>query len=261
MPPNRPFDILLEDELDEVLEHEAEKSDADDDDDTDDDDTDQFERVPAMGDIVMNLWKACAKILESDFAICGWYLCVFQRVTDGVRNNDTSERREAVERVIEGLYDGLGFKSDSADNLSDTFWSEWTDFKNQMGKFSSKRMWNSWPAIEGESYIWHDRYSLKVTDVMGYVACHVASKVIGIGAAERSWGDVKQLKSDKRAHLCIEYVERQGVIFGAASLHEARVIRKNAETVEGVDTTYLWTDEDAAYDLGIGKFGIDVEEL
>jgi hypothetical protein len=44
MPFNRPFDILLEDELDEVLEHEAEKShaDDDDDDDTDDDGTDQF---------------------------------------------------------------------------------------------------------------------------------------------------------------------------------------------------------------------------
>jgi hypothetical protein len=39
------------------------------------------------------------------------------------------------------------------------------------------------------------------------------------------------------------------------------VIRKNAKTVEVVDTTYLWTDEDAIYYLGIGKFGIDVEEI
>jgi hypothetical protein len=86
---------------------------------------------------------------------------------------------------------------------------------------------------------------LKVTDVLlRYVACHVTSKVIGIGADERSWGDVKQLKSDKCAHLCIKYVDRQSVIFGAASLHEARVIFNNAEKVKGVDTTYLWTDED-----------------
>jgi hypothetical protein len=72
---------------------------------------------------------------------------------------------------------------------------------------------------------------------------------------------VKQLKSDKRAHLCIESVERQSFIFSTASLHEARVIRKNAETVEGVDTAYLWNDEDAVYGVGIGKFGVDVEEL
>jgi hypothetical protein len=53
--------------------------------------------------------------------------------------------------------------------------------------------------------------------VMGYVDCHVTSEVLGIGAAESYWGDVKQLKSDKRAHLCIEYVERQSVIFGTSS--------------------------------------------
>jgi hypothetical protein len=180
---------------------------------------------------------------------------------DDIHDNDTSEHREAVGHVIEGLYYGLGFKSDSADHLCDTFWSEWTDFSNQMGKFSSKHMWNSRPAIEGESYIWHEQYSLKVTDVMGYVACRVTSTVLGIGASECSWGDVKQLRSDKRDHLCIESVERQSVIFRAASLHEARAIRKNTETVEGVDTTYLWTDEDAIYDLGLMKFGIDVEEL
>jgi hypothetical protein len=102
---------------------------------------------------------------------------------------------------------------------------------------------------------------LNVTDVLGCVACCVIYEVLGIGAAERSWGDVKQLKSDKRAHLCIESVEHQSVIFGTESLHEARLIRKNAETVEDVDTTYLWTDEDAAYDLVLGKFGVDVEEL
>jgi hypothetical protein len=163
--------------------------------------------------------------------------------------------------VIEGIYDGLGFKSSSSDNLFDTFWCEWTDFSNKMGPFSSKRMWNSRPAIEGESYIWHERYSLKVTDVMGYVECRVTSKVLGVGSSERPWGDVKQLKSDNRTHLCIESVERQSVIFGTSSLHEARVIRKNAETVEDVDTTYLWTDEDSTYDLGIGKFGVDVEEI
>jgi hypothetical protein len=74
-------------------------------------------------------------------------------------------------------------------------------------------------------------------------------------------GGVKQLTSDKHDHFCIEAVERQSVIFSAASLHEARAIRKNAETVEGVGTTYVWTDEDAAYELGLRKFGVDVEDL
>jgi hypothetical protein len=42
---------------------------------------------------------------------------------------------------------------------------------------------------------------------MGHVACRVTSKVLGIGAEERSWGDVKQLKNDKRSHLSIDAIE------------------------------------------------------
>jgi hypothetical protein len=49
-----------------------------------------------------------------------------------------SERRDAVECVIEALYDGLKFKSDSSDNLCDTFWCEWTDFNNIIVGLSSR---------------------------------------------------------------------------------------------------------------------------
>jgi hypothetical protein len=35
----------------------------------------------------------------------------------------------------------------------------------------------------------------------------------------------------------------------------------NFKTVEGVETAYSWTDEETAYDLGLGKFGIGVEDL
>jgi hypothetical protein len=70
-----------------------------------------------------------------------------------------------------------------------------------------------------------------------------------------------EIESDKRNHLCIESIEHQSVTFGAASLRDARVIRKNVRTVEGVYTTYSRTDEDAAYDLGLRKFDIGVEGI
>ena len=35
------------------------------------------------------------------------------------------------------------------------------------------------------------------TKVLGFVACRVTSKVLGIGAAESSWGDVKTIKYGK----------------------------------------------------------------
>jgi hypothetical protein len=36
-------------------------------------------------------------------------------------------------------------------------------------------MWNSAPAVQGKSYFFHERYSLKVKNVLGYVACCVTS--------------------------------------------------------------------------------------
>jgi hypothetical protein len=54
-------------------------------DDMDDSDSDQFEGVHALGDSVLKLWKDRAKIIESDFTICEWYICVFYRVMDDGR--------------------------------------------------------------------------------------------------------------------------------------------------------------------------------
>jgi hypothetical protein len=215
--------------------------------------------------VVLKFWKKRCKALASDFAICVWYLCIVAEVMDDVRSDDTIEHRDAVERVITQLCQdstGLGnFKSRSHNDICDTFWTEWSDFSNKLDTFSSKRMWNSAPAVQGKSYVFHERYSLKVTTVLGYVACRVTSKVLGIGAAERSWGDVKQLMTDKRSHLSVEAVEQQSIIFGAASMHKARIGREEAEKLDHNISSKFWTDLDVEYDLGLTKYGVDVEDL
>jgi hypothetical protein len=43
-------------------------------------------------------------------------------------------------------------------------------------------------------------------------------------------------------------------------LHESTFICKTADAAWSADTDSLLTDEDGVYDLGLGKFGIDVEE-
>ena len=48
---------------------------------------------------------------------------------------------------------------------------------------------------DGNSHLWNQKYSLPCTKVLGFVSCIVTSKVLGIGEAERSWGDVKNIKS------------------------------------------------------------------
>jgi hypothetical protein len=136
------------------------------------------------------------------------------------------------------------FKSRSHNDICDTFWSEWSDFSNKLDAFSSKRMWNSAPAVQGKSYVFHEQYSLKVTTVLGYVACRVTSKVLGIGAAECYWGDVKQLNIDKRSHLSVEDIEQHSIIFGAASMYKARIGREEAEKLDHNISSKFWTDVD-----------------
>ena len=79
------------------------------------------------------------------------------------------------------------------------FWTGNTEFYNKNGSFDAdKFIWKIKDIRYGNSHLWHQKYSLPFTKVLGFVACIVISKVLGIGAADRSWGDVKKIKSGKR---------------------------------------------------------------
>jgi hypothetical protein len=206
--------------------------------------------------MLLKFWKKRCKALASGFAICGWYLCIVPEVMDDVRVNETIDHGDAVERVIKQRCHDSTDVSDTCD----TFWTEWRNFSNKLDEFSSKSKWNSAPAVSGKSYVFHERYSLKVSTVLGYVVCCVTSKVLGIGAAERSWGDIKQLETDKRSHLSVEAVEQHSIIFGAASTHKARIGWEEAEKLDH-NISSNWTDADVEYDLSLTKYGVDVEDL
>ena len=77
----------------------------------------------------------------------------------------------------------------------DTFWTEHNDFDKNNGSFDGDEfIWKSKDISDVNSHLWHQKYSLPFAKVLGFVACRVTSKVLGIGAAERSWGDVKIIK-------------------------------------------------------------------
>jgi hypothetical protein len=74
--------------------------------------------------------------------------------------------------------------------------------------------------------MWHKKESLCYTQAFGWFACRVTSKILGIGTVERSWGDVKHLKTNMRAHLSGDRVMKQGTIFGASCIKEATIKRR-----------------------------------
>ena len=80
----------------------------------------------------------------------------------------------------------------------DLFWTEYTACDNEIGSYDADEfIRKSKDTSDGNSHLWHQKYSLPFTNVIGFVACRVTSKVLSIGAVERSWGDVKTIKSGK----------------------------------------------------------------
>jgi hypothetical protein len=88
-------------------------------------------------------------------------------------------------------------------NLGDMinlFWEEFDFFHNKAGPFENREHIRvSGDVRSGASHIWHSKNSLRYTKVFGQLACRVCSKILGIGSAERAWGDVKHLKTNKKA--------------------------------------------------------------
>lgn len=70
--------------------------------------------------------------------------------------------------------------------------------------------------VEGFSHLWHEKYSLDYTQVLGYVACRDTSKLYGIGPAERSWAAVKIIKNLSRSHLGGSSTEKWSIIYISA---------------------------------------------
>ena len=70
----------------------------------------------------------------------------------------------------------------------------------------------------GNSHLWHQRYSLPCTKFLGFVACRNTSKVLDFVAAERSWGDVKAIKSDKVYSISSDVSEKQSIVYTSACI-------------------------------------------
>ena len=75
--------------------------------------------------------------------------------------------------------------------------------------------------------MWHQKYSEPYTEVLGFVACRVCSKVVGIGMAERAWGDLKLIKDGNRSGLGGDSTEMRSIIYTSAKL-----ARQQAQQVE-----------------------------
>ena len=104
----------------------------------------------------------------------------------------------------------------------DMFWTEYTDFYNNNCSFyGDEFIWKTKDIRYGNSHLWHQKYSLPCTKIIGFVACRVISKVLGIGAADCSWGDVKTIKFGKRSATSSDVLQKQSIVYTSDCIESA----------------------------------------
>jgi hypothetical protein len=216
-----------------------------DDESTDSNALDQ-DTTASLGQKVKNLWFRRKDKLVTDFAIAGWLLSPIPEVYNDSSTHMTGEHRDAVDRLLHKMM-GSDFADDSDDlaEIMNTFWEEFESFKTKTGHFQKAYIWSSAnrDLLLGKSHLWHKKNSYFQTKILGRFACRVCSKIVGMGSAERNWGDVKYLKSEKRAHLSAEAVEKQATIFGASCMADARIEREKVQS-STTDKYRFWDEED-----------------
>eukprot|EP00804_Cyclotella_cryptica_P030719 CCRYP_009141-RA/>CCRYP_009141-RA protein AED:0.28 eAED:0.28 QI:0/0/0/1/0.33/0.25/4/0/233 len=152
--------------------------------------------------------------------------------------------RIEIENCVQRLLcHDVGRSIDGTINIkTDQFWDELKHFQNRTGMFNRQTWFNSLDCIEGNSAKWHDKYSHHHAPVFGYIACQVTSKITGSGGAERGWADTKMIKTGKCSHLSSD---------NRAEHEKSNCLSKDA----------CWGDEDEPFELGLLKWGVDVEQL
>jgi hypothetical protein len=213
--------------------------------------------VTTMYQSIATAWHKRQGALVHDYAIAGWLLSPVQEIRADVASNMTMDVRKALERVTLKLLGYASTKKQQGEMLN-TLWAQYEHFQNKTGHYASRdHIWSSPDLERGDSHVWHRKNTLPGYTVLGKVACIVCSKILGIGSAERAWGNVKHLKTDKRAHLGGNTTKMQATMYGNHCRMKAQIKRdaKNPKSKEK-----FWDEEDFQT-MGLTKFGVPPEDL
>ena len=97
--------------------------------------------------------------------------------------------------------------------------------------------------------MWHQKYLLPFTKVLGFFACRVTSKVLGIGAAERSWGDIKTIKSGKRSVISSDVSEKHSIVYTSACIESTRIEQYHSGKLLYYNcSSRTWNEENDKFD-------------
>ncbi len=174
---------------------------------------------------------------------------------------------DAIEKVVSRLHmppchnTNPAVSSMSLHNIIDTFWNEFKAFQNCTHPYHEPSHWATCDTTKGISYLWHEKYSIPYTYVLGFVACCVTSKLCGIGPAKRSWGRVKQVKDRKRSHLSGQLTKKRTILFVSSKISQAQILCDRMEKLDAPGHNAMFGDDNINFVLQLETFGVDMGAL
>ncbi len=212
-------------------------------------------------------WDKRKQHIEHQYAIAGWALCVMEDVRKDVAQQLTGTHSDAIEKVVIWLHrppcpnTNPAVSSMSMPEIVETFWNEFNALKNCTHPYNVPSRWASANVTKGYSYLWHEKYSITYTSVLGFVACRMTSKLCGIGPAERSWGGVRQVKDGKKSQLSGESTEMRCILFVSSKISQARIKCECMENLDAMGHIAMFGDDDINFDLELKSFGVEMGPL
>ena len=183
-------------------------------------------------------------------------LCVIPHIRKDAKDHSDRNHRKYFNNVIKTLCSG---SSEEKMNVTlDVFWTYYTAFDNNVGSYDADAfIWKRKDISDDNSHLWHQKYLLPFTKVLGFVACRVTSKVLGIGAAEHSWGDIKTIKSGKRSAISSGVSEKQSIVYTSTCIESARIEQYQSDKqLYDNYSSHNWNEEDDEFDHQLDKQGV-----
>ena len=181
-----------------------------------------IEEEESLGTSIIKAWEKRFKSIATDYAILGWFLSVQPDVYEDAKNY-TTEEVDALKRALKQIW--LPYSNDGEwfEERWSAFWVTNYNFRHQLGDvYQDEHIFHDQFVKTGESYKWHHAHWSSETEVFSKVGARVCSKILGIGASERCWGDVKQILGEKRRKMKSEKLEKQTLIYTTHAINDAR---------------------------------------
>ena len=206
-----------------------------------------------LGEQIHAFWNKRRSKLITPLSLAGWFCSPIADIRKDVVEHEIGANRLDVEEVVRRIY--FPMREEELGVIIATFWREFDDFQTKRGpSYSRAWVWESNEIKEGNCHIWHKLYSVPYTKVFGKVACRVCSKPLGCGQAERNWGALKHLKSNKRALMSAPKAQKQATVYGGACIERSRAAHA-AEESTGALLESRWTDADIVLQVGLETWG------